>query len=93
MCLLPIRSYFTEYGGGRDLVLLGSVMRPSINHSDITHQPTYLIATPLTSSNVKVTKYQGMRNTSERTLNVFIGQITFSNQAYNKSPRAEGVRL
>jgi hypothetical protein len=27
------------------------------------------------------------------TLSVFIGQITFSNQAYKKSPRAEGVRL
>jgi hypothetical protein len=62
MCLSPIPSYFTEYGGGGDLVLLGSIMRPSIDHSDTSHQPTYLIATPLTSSNVKVTKYEGMRN-------------------------------
>jgi len=31
--------------------------------------------------------------TSERTLSVFRRQITFSNQAYKKSPRAEGVRL
>jgi endonuclease I len=33
--------------------------------------------------------------TSERTLSVFIfiGQITVSNRAYKKSPRAEGVRL
>jgi hypothetical protein len=31
--------------------------------------------------------------TSERTLSVFIGQITFSNQAYKKSPRAQDVRL
>ncbi len=31
--------------------------------------------------------------TSERTLSVFIGQITFSNQAYKKSHRAQGVRL
>jgi hypothetical protein len=31
--------------------------------------------------------------TSERILHVFIGQITFSNQAYKKSPRAEVVRL
>jgi hypothetical protein len=30
---------------------------------------------------------------SERTLSVFIGQITFNNQASKKSPRAEGVRL
>jgi len=42
--------------GGGDLVLLGSVMRPSIDHSDASHQPTYLIATCLTSSNGKVTK-------------------------------------
>ncbi len=31
--------------------------------------------------------------TSERTLSVFIGQITFSNQPYKKSRRAQGVRL
>jgi hypothetical protein len=31
--------------------------------------------------------------TSERTLSVLIGQITFSNQSYEKSPRAQGVRL
>jgi hypothetical protein len=31
--------------------------------------------------------------TSERILSVFIGQITFSNQAYKKNPRTEGVRL
>jgi hypothetical protein len=31
--------------------------------------------------------------TSDRTLSVFIGEITFSNQAYKKSLRAEGVRL
>jgi len=31
--------------------------------------------------------------TWERILNVFIGQITFNNQAYKKSPRVEGVRL
>jgi len=31
--------------------------------------------------------------TSETTLSVFIGQITFSNQAYKKSPRAEDVGL
>ncbi len=31
--------------------------------------------------------------TSERILSVFIKQITFSNQAYKKSPRAKGVRL
>jgi hypothetical protein len=31
--------------------------------------------------------------TWERTLSVYIGQITFSNQAYKKSPRTEGVRL
>jgi hypothetical protein len=30
---------------------------------------------------------------SERILSVFIGQITFNNQASKKSPRAEGVRL
>jgi hypothetical protein len=30
---------------------------------------------------------------SERILTVFIGQITFNNQAYKKSPRVEGVRL
>jgi hypothetical protein len=36
----------------------------SIDHSDASHQPTYLIATCLTSSDGKVTKYpyQGMRN-------------------------------
>jgi hypothetical protein len=31
--------------------------------------------------------------TSETTLSVFIGQITLSNQAYKKSPRAEDVGL
>ncbi len=31
--------------------------------------------------------------TSERILNVYIGQITFNNQAHKKSPRVEGVRL
>jgi hypothetical protein len=31
--------------------------------------------------------------TSERTLSVLIGQITFSNRSYEKSPRAQGVRL
>ncbi len=29
----------------------------------------------------------------ERILSVFMGQITFSNEAYKKSPKAEGVRL
>jgi len=29
----------------------------------------------------------------ERILSVFVRQITFSNQAYKKSPRAEGVNL
>jgi len=37
--------------------------------------------------------FQKHVTTSERILSVFIGQITFSNQAYKKSPRAEGVRL
>jgi hypothetical protein len=55
MCFSPIPSYFTEYVG--DLVLLGSVMRPSID-SDTSHQPTYLIATRLTLSNGKVTRFQ-----------------------------------
>jgi hypothetical protein len=39
--------------------------------------------------------YQSLEvvTTSERILHVFIGQITFSNQPYKKSPRAEVVRL
>jgi hypothetical protein len=42
---------------------------------------------------VKPTIQYGIITTSERILSVFIGQITFSNQACKKSPRAEGVRL
>jgi hypothetical protein len=42
---------------------------------------------------VKPTIRYGIVTTSERILSVFIGQITFSNQACKKSPRAEGVRL
>jgi hypothetical protein len=34
-----------------------------------------------------------MRNNLVGTLNVFIGQIIFSNQSYKKSPSEEGVRL
>jgi hypothetical protein len=39
--------------------------------------------------------YQSLEvvTTSKRILHVFIGQNTFSNQAYKKSPRAEVVRL
>ncbi len=37
--------------------------------------------------------FQKLVTTLERILSVFIGQTTFSNQAYKKSPRAEGVRL
>jgi hypothetical protein len=31
--------------------------------------------------------------TSERTLSLFTGQITFTNQAYKESPKAKGVKL
>jgi hypothetical protein len=37
--------------------------------------------------------FQKPVTTSERILSVFVGQVTFSNQAYKKSPRAECVRL
>jgi len=42
---------------------------------------------------VKPTIQYGIVTTSQRILSVFIGQITCSNQASKKSPKAKGVRL